>query len=137
MNNTSKNKGMSSRVKALVGLHLLLLLFSMSAIFSKAAAGAEFMSLEFIALYGATLFLLFIYALGWQQVIKRLPLTVAFANKAVAIIWGIIWGVLFFGEQVSIMSACGAALVILGVIMFSIADGKEQTAQQKAEREQA
>ena len=32
------------------------------------------------------------YAAGWQQVIKHLPLTTAYANKAVTVVWGILAG---------------------------------------------
>lgn len=60
--------------------------------------------------------------LGWQQIIKRLPLTTAFANKAVTVVWGIIWGALFFKEPVTIGKIAGAVLVILGVVLYAYAD---------------
>lgn len=64
------------------------------------------------------------YAIGWQQIIKRLPLTTAFANKAVTVVWGIIWGAVFFQEKVTIGKVIGAILVILGVVVYANADGK-------------
>ena len=70
-----KNK----RALTLLALHLLLLVYSFSGCFSKTAAGQPFLSLKFILLYGGTLVILAVYALGWQQIIKRLPLTTAFA----------------------------------------------------------
>lgn len=69
---------------------------------------------------------MFVYALGWQQVIKRMPLTTAFANKAVTIVWGIIWGIVFFHEAISIGKIIGAFLVIIGVVLFSYSDEKEK-----------
>ena len=66
--------------------------------------------------------LLGLYALGWQQVLKKLPLTTAYANKAVTIIWGIIWGLLLFGEHISIGKVIGAAFIIAGIVVFSLAD---------------
>ena len=68
--------------------------------------------------------LLGFYAIGWQQIIKRLPLTTAFANKAVTVVWGIIWGAVFFQEKVTIGKVIGAILVILGVVVYANADGK-------------
>ena len=53
---------------------------------------------------------------------KRLPLTTAFANKAVTVVWGIIWGALFFKEPVTIGKIAGAVLVILGVVLYAYAD---------------
>lgn len=104
-------------------LHGIVLLYSLSGVCSKTAAGYPFLSGGFIGWYAGALFLLFIYALVWQQVLKRLPLTTAFANKGVTIIWGILWGALLFGEQISLTMVIGAALVFTGIIMVVSADG--------------
>lgn len=115
----------------LIALHVLLLFYSLSGIFSKNAAYQPFLSVPFILLYGGMLAVLFIYAIGWQQIIKRLPLTVAFANKAITVVWGMVWGVLFFGEQINIQMIIGAALVIAGIVWYSIEDGKLTTNSQE------
>lgn len=111
----------------LIALHVLLLFYSLSGIFSKNAAYQPFLSVPFVLLYGGMLAVLFIYAIGWQQIIKRLPLTAAFANKAITVVWGMVWGVLFFGEQINIQMIIGAALVIAGIVWYSIEDGKLTT----------
>lgn len=113
---------MGTKIKTLFGLHLLLMVYSCSGILSKLAAGCEFFSFEFIALYAGILFLLGLYALGWQQVLKRLPLTTAFSNKAVTIVWGIVWGALFFMEPITVPKVAGAALIIAGVVLYSHAE---------------
>lgn len=105
--------------KTLLFLHVLLLIYSFSGVFSKSAAQFAFPSVPFIALYGGMLLILFVYALGWQQIIKRLPLTLAFANKAITVIWGIVWGVLFFGEQVNAGMIFGAVVVMVGIALYS------------------
>ena len=112
--------------RALIGLHLLLAVYSLSDVCSKTAAGAEFLSFRFIFFYGCVLGLLGVYAIGWQQVIRRLPLTVAFTNRAVTVVWGILWGVLFFQEKVSLTRLLGAVLIMAGVVLFAKADGEEQ-----------
>ena len=66
--------------------------------------------------------LLGVYAVGWQQIIKRLSLTYAYANKAVTVLWGIVWGMLLFREQVSALKLLGAAVVLAGVVLFSLAE---------------
>lgn len=110
------------RAKTLLALHLLLALFSLCGICGKIAAGFPFLSLGFIASYGGMLGILAMYALGWQQVIKRMPLTSAYANRAVTIAWGIVWGYLVFGEAVSVRKLLGAAVVLAGVVLFALAD---------------
>jgi len=110
------------KLKTLFFLHLLLMVYSMSGICGKKAAGAPFLSFEFCLYYGIIILLLGIYAIGWQQIIKRLPLTMAFANKAVTVVWGIIWGAVFFSESVTIGKIIGAVLVVAGVVLYAYAD---------------
>lgn len=106
-------------------LHLLLMLYSTSGILSKLAAGEAFLSVRFCLYYGGIIALLGIYAIGWQQIIKRMDLTTAFANKAVTVVWGIVWGTLFFHEQITFGKVLGAVLVIAGVVLFVQADRGE------------
>lgn len=113
---------MSAKLKNLFALHLLLMVYSTSGILSKNAANVPFLSLEFCFLYAGILALLGLYAIGWQQILKRMALTTAFSNKAVTIVWGIIWGALFFMEPITLPKIGGAILIILGVILFSYAD---------------
>ena len=112
----------------LLGLHIMLMFFSMSGIASKLAAGEKFLSPRFILYYAIIIGLLGVYAIVWQQIIKRLPLTTAYANRAVTIVWGIIWGVLFFHENVTPLKVVGAVIVILGVVLFATADEGEEEA---------
>lgn len=114
-----------SKIKTLFLLHLLLMFYSMSGICSKLAAGQSFLSIQFCFYYAIIIGLLGVYAIGWQQIIKRLPLTTAFANKAVTVVWGIIWGSVFFHEQISLGKIVGAALVVAGVALYAFADGED------------
>ena len=93
---------------------------------SKLAARQPFLSLAFVLLYGAMLLALVVYALGWQQVIKHLPLTTAYANKAVTVVWGIVLGALLFDESVTPRQLLGAAVIIAGIVLFVQADQKEE-----------
>ena len=81
---------------------------------------------QFCFYYGMILLLLAFYAVGWQQIIKRLPLTTAFANKAVTVVWGMVWGLLFFHESITIGKVIGAVLVIIGVVVYSYADREDE-----------
>ena len=113
------------KMKIIFLLHLMLMIYSMSGICSKMAAGVPFLSVPFCFYYGMILFLLAFYAIGWQQIIKRLPLTTAFANKAVTVVWGIIWGFLFFHESITSGKVLGALFVIMGVVLYSYADRED------------
>ena len=109
---------MNKNTKTILALNVLLMFFSLGGIFSKLASKQPFLSLKFILCYGALLFIMFVYAIGWQQIIKRLPLTMAYANRAVTIVWGIIWGLLFFNEKLNLGKVIGAVIVIAGVLLY-------------------
>ena len=104
--------------KVFLALHLLLLFYSLSSVLSKLAAGQPFLSFRFCLCYGGMFLILVLYALGWQQILKRLPLTVAFANKAVTLGWSMGFGALLVHEQIRLNQVIGCALAVLGVVLF-------------------
>lgn len=110
-------KKVKTDYKNYILLHSILLLYSLSAVCSKYAASYEFLSFKFILFYALVLLIMGVYAILWQHVLKKMPLTVAFANKAVTIVWGIVWGVWFFGDTVSLVQVIGAAVIIAGVLL--------------------
>lgn len=114
-----------SRAKTLVLLQGLLMLLSLADVASKRAAGFDLLSPGFIVCYGIVLVVLAAYALGWQQVIKRMPLTTAYANRGITVVWGIVWGVVFFGERITPFKLVGAALIIAGIVLFAHADAEK------------
>ena len=112
----------SSNLKYYILLHVLLMVYSISGILSKLAAKVVFMSIPFILLYLGIVFLLGIYAIFWQQIIKALPLTITYANKAVSVIWGLVWGILFFHEKLTLGKLIGICLIVTGIILFCKSD---------------
>ena len=113
------------KARYLIILHIILALFSISGIFSKLAASEEMLSVKWIVYYGAVLAFLFVYAIAWQQIIKKMPIVTAYANKAVMVIWGIIWGFVFFSEAITIQKIIGAIIIIAGV--YLVVTGDEYT----------
>jgi len=106
-------------VKVYLFLHIMLLIYSTAGIFSKMAAGQMWGSASFALCYAAMLVVLAIYALGWQQVIKHLPLSVAFAHRAIIIVWGMVWGYIVFGEYITIKNIIGVIVIMLGIVVYS------------------
>ena len=96
-------------------LHLLLLLLSFSSVFSKMASQNSFLSFKFCLFYMIALMILGIYAIMWQQVLKKFTLTSAFLNKSITIIWGMIWGFIFFKEAITVNMIIGAIFVFVGI----------------------
>ena len=117
----NKDKG-----KYLIFLHILLMVYSLSTVCSKMASRQEFLSFKFCLFYGGVVVLLGIYAVVWQQIIKKLPLTLAYANKAVTVFWGIVWGLVFFGEEITFRKIAGALIVIAGIAVYAFADNESE-----------
>lgn len=108
-------------LKNYVYLHLSILLFSFTSVFTKLA------SIEFNknGICGWKLYLFlslmlmncFVYALVWQKVISHFELSVAYANKSVYLIWTQIWAVLIFHEVLTIQNIIGLVIVLIGVLV--------------------
>lgn len=103
--------------KVIAALHLLLVLYSFESVCSKMASQQEMFSFKFFLFYGLVLFLLFFYALAWQRILKYMPLTVAYANKGITIVWGIIWGALLFKEAITIKTIIGGVIILIGIYL--------------------
>lgn len=118
-----KKKSISPRfLQVFLVLHLSLLVSSLSGVCSKMAANQEILSLRFCFWFGMVLVLMFVYAIVWQQVLKRMPLTVAFANKPVTLIWGFIWGSLIFQERITWNMILGGAVIFVGIFLVVSSD---------------
>ena len=122
---------LKDKKKYLFYLHILLVVYSLSAVCSKLASDEKFLSFKFCLLYGLVLFLLALYALCWQQIIKHLPLTFAYANKAVTVVWAIIWGLLIFGEKLTAGKVIGAVFVIGGIVLYALNDTQPEAENMK------
>lgn len=107
-------------------LHLLLLFYACGSMFSKRAAEKPFLSVGYIGDYLIVLLILMVYAFFWQKVLKRISLNVAMANKAATVVWGIVLGALFFGEQITVYNVLGAIVIIIGIIVVVNADKENE-----------
>lgn len=106
-----------TKIASFVMLHAILLMYSFCSVFSKLAADADFMSFKFVLCYGLMLAVLALYAILWQQVLKRMPLTTAFANKGIVIIWGMLWGALIFSEAITWYMVVGSLIIFAGIVL--------------------
>lgn len=105
--------------KNILMLQGVFLVFSLATVMQRLAVSQELFSLRFFLLLGAVILILGIYALLWQQVIKRFELSVAYANKAISLLWILLWGYFLFNETITISKAMGVVIVIVGVIVMT------------------
>jgi drug/metabolite transporter (DMT)-like permease len=104
-------------------LHIMLIIFSLAGALIKVAAEAwsraGFWSPEVIGALALSVALLALYAVGWQKILKRLPLTVAYFNRGLAVIWGLAWSVLLFGETLTFFNLLGATVIFAGLTLVN------------------
>ena len=99
------------------------MIYTLSSVAAKLASGQEPLSLQFLLFYGIEILILGIYAIAWQQIIKRCELSVAYANRSMAILWSLIWTVLFFHEALTWKNIVGVLIVFAGTMIVN-SDGE-------------
>ena len=123
------------KIKDYILLHLNIMLFSFTSVFSKLAS-VQFnkKGIWSIWLY-VFLFLMllncFVYALAWQKVIRRFELNVAYANRTVYMIWSQVWAVMIFHENLTARNILGLWIVFVGVMIVST-QGPEARKEERA-----
>ena len=103
-------------------MQLSVIIFTSAEVCGKFAASHPCKSLPFIGLYALETAILAIYAIIWQQIIKRIDLSVAYINKSTALLWSLVWAVLLFREHITIPNIIGIVIVMIGVILINSED---------------
>ncbi|MDD7147747.1 MAG: transporter [Lachnospiraceae bacterium] len=109
------------RVRDIIILQLVIILYTGSSIMAKFAAAQELFSLPFLLFYGGEIMILGVYAICWQQIIKRFELSIAYANRAMVLVWSLLWAVVIFHDRVTFRNLAGIALVIAGTVIVNTA----------------
>lgn len=127
----------SFKWKDMLMLQVVFLIYSFTSLAQKLASSylpegadslqelmTQLFNVKLIASGALVVTLLGVYALLWQQVIKRFELSVAYANKAVTLLWALVWGILIFHEEITVGKVAGILVVMIGIYVLNT--GKEQ-----------
>lgn len=77
------------------------------------------MPIKILVYMGLEVVCLGIYALIWQQVLKKFSLVTAMASKGIVVIFNLIWSILLFKEVITIYNIIGAVIIIGGIWVVS------------------
>ena len=91
-------------------------IFTMSGICAKLSSRYEVMSPKFLLFIFLELAALGVYAIFWQQIIKRFDLSLAYVNRATSIFWSMIWAAVLFGEGVTLKNIIGVIVIFIGIM---------------------
>ena len=95
------------------------IVYTGSGICSKMAAGYPAFSFYWILWVFLEVCCLGAYAVFWQQIIKRYELSVAYANRAFAIFWSMLWALIIFGERVTLKNIIGVTIIFAGIMLVN------------------
>ncbi len=109
----------TSKLKLIIILQSAVFLYALSGVAGKFASNYEFMSLGFVVCYGLEIIILGVYAIIWQQLIKKLELSIAYTNKATAIFWSMILSFLIFKENITIKNLIGVCIIFWGTLLVN------------------
>lgn len=113
------------RIVDILLLQAVVMIYSINTVVAKLVSGQPFLSMKFILLYGLEFAVLGVYAICWQQMIKKFELSIAYANKAMTLLWSLLWSVLLFGAKITPAQIIGVVLVILGTVIINSEEAAE------------
>lgn len=100
----------------LIGINML---YACVSLFTKYASQQEFMSWNYmLGLIGAV-GVMGLYAILWQQVLKRIELSMAYMFKGTSLIFVMLLAYVLFGEQITWNNIIGAIIIISGIVLFA------------------
>ena len=111
-----------AKLKDIFILQIVIAIYTLSTVCAKFASGQEFMSFQFILFYGMEMLILAVYAIVWQQLLKKFDVSIAYANKAMGLLWSIVWAILIFNDTITIKNVIGVLIVIVGTIIVNSED---------------
>lgn len=100
----------------LVGINML---YACVGICTKMAALQPMMSLPYIFWFGGAVAIIGIYAIIWQQVLRRIELSTAYMFKGTTLIFTMLIAALFFGEAITIPNIIGSVIIVTGIILLA------------------
>lgn len=100
-------------------LLLVYLFYSTVSIATKFTSMQEMLSLRYFMGLAIVVTMLGVYAVIWQQVLKRIELTTAYMFKGTSLIFVLMFSALIFNETITVWNVVGAGLIIGGIVWFA------------------
>lgn len=103
-------------ILCLIGINMV---YACVGIFTKMAAQQQMLSWVYIACFIMAIAVMGVYAVLWQQVLRRIPLSTAYMFKGTALIFTMLVAATIFGEQITTMNIIGSAIIIAGITLLA------------------
>ena len=111
------------KIKNIVLLQGIVIIYTISGVMSKQASASGGDIGRFMFFFGMEFLMLGVYAVLWQQMIKRFELSAAYANRSMALVWSMVWAAVYFGNTITVKNITGVLLIVAGIVIINT--GKE------------
>lgn len=101
---------------ALIGINLI---YACTYICMKKASGYEFLSSPYILWTVGAVVIMGVYALLWQQILVRTPLSTAYMFKGTSLIFVLLLSALLFGEGITTKNIIGSVIIVTGILLYA------------------
>ena len=105
--------------KQVLSLLAVFLLYSFEPIAAKYTSQQTLGSLSFWLGLGAVFGILGLYAILWQQLLKKIPLSTAYMFRGSTLIYVLILSAILLGDSITIFNCIGTGMIIAGIALFA------------------
>ena len=104
----------------IIKIQAIIFLYSIISILSKIAS--SFLEKEIWMVMVILLIMLIVlasYAFLWQKLLKKVDLSIAYVNKGMLLFWSMIWSVVIFREEITILNIIGTRIIFVGIMVVN------------------
>lgn len=106
-------------MKRYLALIMVNLIYACTSICTKMASRQEMLSWPYLFWIAGAVGVMGVYALLWQQILARMPISTAYMFKGTSLIFVLMFSALLFGEAITLNNVIGAGIIIIGIILFA------------------
>ena len=103
-------------ISALIGVNML---YACVGICTKMASLQEFLSWQYLLWFGGAVAIIGLYAILWQQILRRVELSMAYMFKGTTLIFTMLIAALLFGESITLPNIIGSIIIITGITLLA------------------
>lgn len=104
------------KIRNYIFLIITFFIYSLSLLFSKIAS-MQADTINFFMYYIISIFVMGVYAIFWQLILKKIPLSIAFPTKAITILFSLILGYLIFNEAITLKKIISIVIIMIGIVL--------------------
>lgn len=114
-----QTKPYTLHIKQIAILIAINLLYACVGICTKMAALQPTGSWTYLVWFGVVVAIIGLYALLWQQVLRRIELSTAYMFKGTTLVFTMLFAALLFGEAITIPNIIGSVIIIIGITLLA------------------